>query len=82
MGITRDRDKNGNVLTHSRDSNIIDVSSSLGEGIIISKINVLQYPKILNETSISARKGTGAIAKGEMDIMSEVRYGQKKTTLG
>ena len=82
MGITRDRDKNGNVLTHSRDSNIIDVSSSLGEGIIISKINVLQYPKILNETSISVRKGTGAIAKGEMDIMSEVRYGQKKTTLG
>ncbi len=82
MSITRDRDKNGNVLTHSRDSNIIDVSSSLGEGIIISKINVLQYPKIVNETSISARKGAGDIPKGEISIMSDMRLGQKKTNLG
>lgn len=82
MSITRDRDKNGNVITHSRDSNIIDVSSSLGEGIIISKINVLQYPKIVNETSLSARKGAGGIAKGELSIMSDMRQGQKKTNLG
>jgi hypothetical protein len=68
------------VLTHSRDSNIIDVSSSLGEGIIISKINVFQYPKIVNETSLSSRKGAGGIAKGEMSIMSEMRLGSKKTT--
>lgn len=70
------------MLTHSRDSNIIDVSSSLGEGIIISKINVLQYPKIVAETSLSARKRAEGIAKGEMSILSDMRAGSKKITPG
>lgn len=79
LAITRDRDRNGNVLTQSRDSNIIDVSSSLGDGIIISKINVVQLPKMKNETSLSSRKGVG-ITKGEMSIMSELRAGVTKKT--
>lgn len=82
LAITRDRDINGNVLTQSRDSNIIDVLSSLGDGIIISKINVVQLPKMQNETSLSSRKGVG-ITKGEMSIMSDLRVeGPKKTSGG
>ena len=79
LPITRDRDRNGNVLTQSKDSNIIDVSSSLGNGIIISKINVVQLPKMFNETSMSSRKNVN-ITKGEMSIMSELRAGEAKKT--